>query len=230
MTLDNDILDKARNARDTFMDLQHSTEVARVDYHHTIRQLHVAGGSLREIADALGLSHQRVHQIVEPVDGADPGSGRGGPHPHMHRMKRRLVGLGPFNRMTEPARNVVLGAIEASAELGHRRVGSEHFLVGLAGSPADSAVGKAFAALGLTRASVTDAVTKRLGTGPAGSPGRRPFTSAARRILGGAFAVAEGADVAPEHLLLAIVADHGDGASILAELGATPERVREALA
>jgi hypothetical protein len=41
-----------------------------VDYHQAIRRLHVAGGSLREIAEALRMSHQRVHQIVE--EAAEP--------------------------------------------------------------------------------------------------------------------------------------------------------------
>lgn len=37
---------------------------ARETYHVAIRQLAADGMSLREIAQALGMSHQRVHQIV----------------------------------------------------------------------------------------------------------------------------------------------------------------------
>ena len=37
---------------------------ARSQFHDALRELHAAGHSLREIADAFGLSHQRVHQIV----------------------------------------------------------------------------------------------------------------------------------------------------------------------
>jgi ClpX C4-type zinc finger len=44
---------------------QHAAERARADYHHAIRRLHAAGASLREIAEALRLSHQRVHQIID---------------------------------------------------------------------------------------------------------------------------------------------------------------------
>ncbi len=76
MTLNREALERAQAARDHLVDLQHQAEVARVDYHHAIRQLHAKGGSLREIADSLGLSHQRVHQIVEPVDGSDDRRGR----------------------------------------------------------------------------------------------------------------------------------------------------------
>ena len=35
-----------------------------------MRRLQLAGGSLRDIAEALGLSHQRVHQIVESAGGS----------------------------------------------------------------------------------------------------------------------------------------------------------------
>ncbi len=44
---------------------EHEADLARVDYQHAIRRLNAAGGSLREIADALGLSYQRVHEIVD---------------------------------------------------------------------------------------------------------------------------------------------------------------------
>ena len=55
--------------RQRLVDLESQTAHARVDYHHAIKKLHAAGGSLREIAEALELSHQRVHQIVEGPPG-----------------------------------------------------------------------------------------------------------------------------------------------------------------
>jgi len=42
----------------------------RDDYHREIIKLHRSGVSLREIAEVLGISHQRVHQIVSPPDQA----------------------------------------------------------------------------------------------------------------------------------------------------------------
>jgi hypothetical protein len=71
MALDEDVLREAREARERAIGLQHETDLAQVSYQHAIRRLHAAGGSCREIADSLGLSYQRVHQIV------DVGSGRG---------------------------------------------------------------------------------------------------------------------------------------------------------
>ena len=65
MTLDEQVLAEARDVRQRLVDLESQTAHARVDYHHAIKKLHAAGGSLREIAEALELSHQRVHQIVE---------------------------------------------------------------------------------------------------------------------------------------------------------------------
>src|SRR6185503_12261846 len=69
MTLDEQVLAEAREVRQRLVDLESETAHARVDYHHAIKKLHAAGGSLREIAEALELSHQRVHQIVEGPGG-----------------------------------------------------------------------------------------------------------------------------------------------------------------
>lgn len=69
MTLDTHLLEKARDARDQIIELEYEAERARLSYQHAIRRLHASGGSLREIADALGISHQRVHQIVDGAEG-----------------------------------------------------------------------------------------------------------------------------------------------------------------
>jgi len=69
MVLDEGLLNEAREARDRLIESEYETERTRLSYQHALRRLHTAGGSLREIAEALGLSHQRVHQIVEGVAG-----------------------------------------------------------------------------------------------------------------------------------------------------------------
>jgi hypothetical protein len=53
------------SAKEDLAVAQHAAYRAKVGYHQAIRRLHAAGGSLREIAEALRLSHQRVHQIIE---------------------------------------------------------------------------------------------------------------------------------------------------------------------
>lgn len=70
MGLDESLLDQAKTAQARVIDAEHEAEVARAEFHRAVRHLQLAGGSLREIADALGLSHQRVHQIVESAGGS----------------------------------------------------------------------------------------------------------------------------------------------------------------
>jgi hypothetical protein len=67
--LDEAILREALQARDRLIGLEREADLARVGYQHAIRRLHAGGASLREIADALGLSYQRVHQIVDVSTG-----------------------------------------------------------------------------------------------------------------------------------------------------------------
>jgi hypothetical protein len=70
VALDAELLRQAKAAEAGLIDAEHAAEVARSDFHRAVRRLQLAGGSLREIADALGLSHQRVHQIVEGAGGS----------------------------------------------------------------------------------------------------------------------------------------------------------------
>ena len=65
MGLDPELMREAEAAKEQLAVAQHAAERARADYHHAIRRLHAAGGSLREVAEALRLSHQRVHQIID---------------------------------------------------------------------------------------------------------------------------------------------------------------------
>jgi len=65
MGLDQELVREAERAREQLTVAQHAAYRAKVDYHQAIRRVHAAGGSLREIAEALRLSHQRVHQIID---------------------------------------------------------------------------------------------------------------------------------------------------------------------
>lgn len=64
MPLDQDRLARVFDARERIDDLEDQLWDARGQMHKEIRSLHAAGASLREIADALSMSHQRVHQII----------------------------------------------------------------------------------------------------------------------------------------------------------------------
>ncbi len=69
MVLNPELLERAKSAGAQVQEAERQALVARGDYHTAIRRLHLGGGSLREIADALGLSHQRVQQIVTGAGG-----------------------------------------------------------------------------------------------------------------------------------------------------------------
>jgi hypothetical protein len=68
--MDSELLAEARRAQERLIDAERDTEVARADFHRAVRRLHLHGASLRELASGLGLSHQRVHQIVEAAGGS----------------------------------------------------------------------------------------------------------------------------------------------------------------
>jgi ClpX C4-type zinc finger len=68
--MDEDRLAEARRTQERLIDAERDAEVARADFHRAVRRLHLHGASLRELAAALGLSHQRVHQIVESAGGS----------------------------------------------------------------------------------------------------------------------------------------------------------------
>jgi ClpX C4-type zinc finger len=72
MPVDRELLEAARAAEARLIDAERAADIARAEFHHAVRRLQLSGGSLREIAQALGLSHQRVHQIVEGAGGARP--------------------------------------------------------------------------------------------------------------------------------------------------------------
>ena len=70
MTLDQGLLDKARLEAGRLADAEAQALLVKADYHSSVRRLHLGGGSLREIAKALGISHQRVQQVVDAHGGS----------------------------------------------------------------------------------------------------------------------------------------------------------------
>ena len=70
MPLDADLVGQARTAEARLADAETDLEIARTEFHHAVRRLHQAGAAPAEIAAALGLSNQRVRQIVESAKGS----------------------------------------------------------------------------------------------------------------------------------------------------------------
>ena len=59
---------EAIRASDRLRDAHIEVDRARSRYREAVRRVHDAGGSLREIAEMLEISHQRVHQLLSERD------------------------------------------------------------------------------------------------------------------------------------------------------------------
>jgi len=70
MVLDEELLRKAKSDGEKLAEAERASLLSRAEYHSAIRRLHLGGGSLREIAEALSISHQRVAQIVADAGGS----------------------------------------------------------------------------------------------------------------------------------------------------------------
>jgi hypothetical protein len=70
LVLDPNLLEQARGAGSRLASAERETVLARADYNTAIRRLHLGGASLREIAQALSMSHQRVQQVVSAAGGS----------------------------------------------------------------------------------------------------------------------------------------------------------------
>ena len=67
---DDRLLTQARDAGARLLEAERAVLLARADYHTAIRRLHLAGTPLRDLAQSLSLSHQRVQQIVNAAGGS----------------------------------------------------------------------------------------------------------------------------------------------------------------
>jgi hypothetical protein len=73
MGVDEGLIAAARAAQARVTEAERTQDLARAEFRYSVRKLHLAGASLREIGDALNLSHQRVHQLVEEAGGGERG-------------------------------------------------------------------------------------------------------------------------------------------------------------
>ncbi len=171
------------------------------------------GASWTEIGCTLGASKQAAHERFGAL--ADPSPGQA-----------------PFG-LTGTAAEVLSAAGDQALELGHHFVKPEHLILGLLVQP-DELAAEVLAELGVTAEAARKLVAQRLGTGaprPTGSLGVAPQT---KRLLELARATAKSlGNRCPktEHILLAATSPkvHSSAGELLAELGASPERVRDEL-
>ena len=235
MPLEGDLLQEALETRDRVLALQHEAERARLDHHYAVRRLHAAGGSMREIAEALGLSHQRIHQMIEGAVVEQPRPPRRG------RLLKRLVGqtacepaAGRFERLLIDAREAMTLAQEEARALNHNYLGTEHILLGLLGAQSCLAA-RLLSALGVEANAVRRALEERLvGRGATEPPpGPLPLTPRSKKALELAVQEAKAdssVHVRSEHLLVGVArVREGLAARVLQELGADYERLHARL-
>jgi GNAT superfamily N-acetyltransferase len=180
---------------------------------HFVDAARAGGSSWSEIGSSLGTSKQAAQQRFAAL--ADPQPGQA------------LFGL------TGTAADVLTAAVAAARELGHHSVMPEHLVLGLLAAPEELGA-QVLAELGVTREIALDRVQQRLGAGaprPTGSLGVAPQT---KRLLELARATAKSLGhrcPKTEHILLAATSPklHSPAATLLAECGATPDRVRDQL-
>jgi hypothetical protein len=171
------------------------------------------GSSWAEIGGTLGTSKQAAHERFGAL--ADPPSGQA-----------------PFG-LTGTAAAVLTAAGEEALGLGHHFIAPEHLVLGMLAEP-DELAGQVLAQLGVTVTAVRDRVGDRLGRAaprPTGSLGVSPQ---AKRLLELARAIAKSLGSRcpkTEHILLAATSPklHSPAATLLADCGATADKVRDQL-
>ena len=181
MPLDDVAVRFAEDAHARLLEHEHEADRARVDFHHGLRRLHAAGGSLREIAEHFGLSHQRVHQIVDAgAEGGRPGRKA----MLIDRIKTQVRDWGGFTRFTRDAREVVRRAQEEAGRLGHGQIGTEHVLLALLQGGEGELAARALHQAGITLEAVRDEVLRHRGSGEAlANADSLRFSPRAKKIL-----------------------------------------------
>jgi ATP-dependent Clp protease ATP-binding subunit ClpC len=139
-----------------------------------------------------------------------------------------------FERFTDRSRQVLVLAQEEARDLHHSFIGTEHILLGLL-REGDGTGAQALRSLGISLEPVRAKIVESVGRAstapvPGGAP---PFTPRAKKVL--EFGLREAlvrqhSYIGTEHLLLGLLRE-GDGvaATVLADLGVTLERARQAV-
>jgi ATP-dependent Clp protease ATP-binding subunit ClpA len=134
-----------------------------------------------------------------------------------------------FERFTERARQVVVLAQEEARALGHNYIGTEHLLLGLLREE-EGLGGRVLDSLGVKLEEVRGQVEQIVGRGDETPPGQIPFTPRAKKVLEQALREAIGIGhnhIGTEHILLGLAREEGVAGQILAELGVSPDELRD---
>ncbi|MDQ7911333.1 ATP-dependent Clp protease ATP-binding subunit, partial [Phytohabitans sp. ZYX-F-186] len=137
-----------------------------------------------------------------------------------------------FDRLTVPARRVIVAAEQEARSLNHPRIGTEHLLLGLL-AEREEAAGQVLRSAGLSTKALRQAVAELVGHLPEAPSGDAAFTPRATRVLELAFheALDLGHDhIGTEHLLLGLIREgRCTAVQLLLVLGADPTWIRAQL-
>jgi hypothetical protein len=233
MGVDDRLLRGAIETRDRLLELQHEAERARADHHHAIRSLHAGGASMREIAESLGLSHQRIHQII---DAGAPDTSDDARQSLLGRLARRRAPRGPgareaLARFSGDAREAFQLAQDEARALNHNYIGTEHILLGLL-RVEQSLAARILASLGVQIQQIRASLEQRLVGKPAHPPppGALQMTPRSKKALELALQEAKtqrSVHLRSEHLLLGIArVRDGLAAVVLHQFAVNEETVR----
>jgi len=234
---DETLLHEAQAIRKRLAGLEADAERTRVEYYQAIRRLHSFGISMRDIADALDLSHQRVHQIVTGGGHMPASTPRNLVQSLIRRTaKERTPGGKPedpgrslLDRFDPDAREALSYAQEEAATLNHSYIGTEHLLLGLLRAEHGLAA-RALTALGADLEHMRHSIEVRMGRGENAPAPPLPVTPRLKKVLQLARHEAKrlhSTHVRSEHLLLGLAGEGGGlAARMLAELGVGYDHVR----
>ena len=137
-----------------------------------------------------------------------------------------------FERFTDRARRVVVLAQEEARLLNHNYIGTEHILLGLI-HESEGIAARALTALDISLEAVRGEVTEIVGRGAEQPSGHIPFTPRAKKVLELSLREALGLGhnyIGTEHILLGLIREgQGVAAQVLVKLGASHDRVRQAV-
>jgi hypothetical protein len=128
-----------------------------------------------------------------------------------------------FERFTENARQIVVGAQEEARAQRHNYIGTEHLLLGLL-RDRDDTPAQVLGAYGVTLERARAQIAAIVGPGEEATHGQIPFTPRGKKVLELALreSLARGAnEIRPEHILRGLLREQGGIAErVLADLGA----------
>ncbi len=134
-----------------------------------------------------------------------------------------------FERFTDRARAVVVGAQDEARALRHDYIGTEHILLGLI-SEGEGVAAKALESLDISLETVRQQVQEMIGRGDRAPSGHIPFTPRAKKVL--ELSLREALQlghnyIGTEHILLGLIREgQGVAAQVLVRLGADLASVR----